>query len=1449
MYQISTLARPASYVKISAGGQKILTLCEVFIFGDSNCGGLKYGPECSKSCNCLDEDEVCFVATGGCASGCAAGFYGEDCQKECEQGWPGVNCSKLCDVCEENDCATCQNICYQRCIDNINQTNCTQDCDDACEIGKWGENCNKSCDNCLNNLCDSVNGSCLYGCLGFDDPPACINECEDGKWGENCTKNCSNCKDNLCDKVNGSCTDACIGYDNPPECNQNCNTGSWGVNCSSTCTNCMNSSCSSIDGSCELGCLGYSDPPLCRAACKTGKWGENCINRCSNCKDNLCDNVNGSCTDACLGYDNPPACNQKCQSGSWGVNCSSTCTNCMNSSCSSIDGICELGCIGYSDPPLCRADCDIGKWGENCNKTCNNCLNSSCDRVNGSCLKGCLGFDNPPDCNKGCEEGDWGENCSKSCTNCKDNLCDKVNGSCSLGCLGYVNPPECSQACDHGKWGENCTNKCNNCVNNSCDSVNGHCVKGCLGYYNYPVCNKDCKIGKWGVNCSSTCTNCMNSSCSSINGSCELGCIGYSDPPQCTVACERGKWGENCNKTCNNCLNSSCDRVNGSCLNGCLGFDNPPDCNKECNESHYGLNCEERCSNYCTNQICEPIDGYCITCIEGNQGVYCNESCDKSFYGQNCSLNCSSNCTGKQCHPITGHCATCIPGREGQFCNQSCEHGYFGKGCSEGCSTHCAGDGGCDSVTGDCLHNCTVGFLQPKCTSSCIGNTWGYDCKENCSIYCNGMNGTNSCNHTTGECLDGCLPDREDPHCLTLRSDNGSLTSGIVIFILCFFTAIAVTSGGFIFLRNRRKRKKETTESLALVDTAHNKTKQGKARNKRKQKRKQHYVNVNLHLENISIPIKDLNSFILSHDSSFYLEQFTKIPDPMGATMEAAHHEDNKLKNRYKNVSPYDHSRVYLETDTNQNDGDYINASYIADHKNNRRFIASQGPTLSTLHDFLRMLLEQRVEIVVMLTNLIEEQKTKCDRYWPEDETMIVNDIHVKLISIEVFTDYTIRSLKLARKGKPSHHLKHFHYTSWPDRGVPSTPWALIDFLYKVDVNSTEKPIVVHCSAGVGRTGTFIALHNLTEQAKETGSVDFFKTLVKLRQDRMMMVQMPQQYEFLHKAAHVAIACSGTTVKADDLSTFVQMLADITELAKEFHTLTKVVQDLNKLEGTEGEENIYENNEIQIKSRFPSIAAKPCHRAVLTDEPTETIEYINAVLIPCYTTRSSNILTQLPLPATVADFWKLITHYEVQLIVSFELDQVSQDESIGKFLPSDGEDSLVVSMFKIMTGQVKKGACWEEQNITLLKSCSTSAELEEQTVKLLSTKCTDMKPKDWLAFIRRIKKHKSQTDGTIVYMCRNGAKYSGLACVLGLLIDRIEKDQSLTVPIIVGAIKSIRPEVISTFDQYRLLYQVLALHCNTTCLNEGDTSGSLENLDKIMCNDSIYANAETNNVS
>eukprot|EP01137_Pigoraptor_chileana_P004641 Opistho-2@46561 len=240
---------------------------------------------------------------------------------------------------------------------------------------------------------------------------------------------------------------------------------------------------------------------------------------------------------------------------------------------------------------------------------------------------------------------------------------------------------------------------------------------------------------------------------------------------------------------------------------------------------------------------------------------------------------------------------------------------------------------------------------------------------------------------------------------------------------------------------------------------------------------------------------------------------------------------ENKAKNRYKNIVPFDHTRVALKQLASSDVGaDYINANFISGEVrgSNRAYIACQGPLPGTVEHFWQMIFEQNSRVIVMTTNETEKGKSKCAKYWPDvDETLQFGKFSITFRAESTFKQYVLRELLLEKEDDPASArlVWQFHYTSWPDHGVPEKPGEVLLYLHDVRECQAQAhpagPIIVHCSAGIGRTGTFIAVDVLLNRIAEEGidcDIDIQKTIHNIRTQRSGMVQTEAQYKFVYMA-------------------------------------------------------------------------------------------------------------------------------------------------------------------------------------------------------------------------------------------------------------------------------------------------------------------------------------------
>ncbi|XP_064807261.1 tyrosine-protein phosphatase non-receptor type 9-like isoform X1 [Oncorhynchus masou masou] len=243
----------------------------------------------------------------------------------------------------------------------------------------------------------------------------------------------------------------------------------------------------------------------------------------------------------------------------------------------------------------------------------------------------------------------------------------------------------------------------------------------------------------------------------------------------------------------------------------------------------------------------------------------------------------------------------------------------------------------------------------------------------------------------------------------------------------------------------------------------------------------------------------------------------------------------NQERNRYGDVLCLDQTRVCLKTRQNER-SDYINASFMDGYKQKNAYIGTQGPLEKTYGDFWRMVWEQNVLVIVMTTRTNEGGRKKCGQYWPLEEGGQEVYSHMAVVNqrVDNHSHYSQTTLELYNmENCEQKQVTHFQYLSWPDYGVPTSALTLIDFLGAVKRQQRlavkgmgprwrghplGPPMVVHCSAGIGRTGTFCALDICLSQLQDMGTLNVCQTVRWMRTQRAFTIQTPDQYYFCHNA-------------------------------------------------------------------------------------------------------------------------------------------------------------------------------------------------------------------------------------------------------------------------------------------------------------------------------------------
>lgn len=369
------------------------------------------------------------------------------------------------------------------------------------------------------------------------------------------------------------------------------------------------------------------------------------------------------------------------------------------------------------------------------------------------------------------------------------------------------------------------------------------------------------------------------------------------------------------------------------------------------------------------------------------------------------------------------------------------------------------------------------------------------------------------------------------------------------------------------------------------------------------------------------IPISELANHIerlKANDNLKFSQEYESIEPGQQFTWDNSNLEVNKPKNRYANVTAYDHSRVIMQTLNGIPGSDYINANFCDGYRKHNAYIATQGPLQETFADFWRMCWEQKTATIVMMTRLEERARIKCDQYWPSRGTETYGMMTISITETQELATYAIRTFQVCKnESNERREIKQLQFTAWPDHGVPEFPAPFLQFLKRTkSLNPPEAgPIVVHCSAGVGRTGCYIVIDSMLERMKHEKMVDIYGHVTCLRAQRNYMVQTEDQYIFIHDALLEAVICGNTEVPARNLHNHIQKLMqtelgeNITGMEIEFKKLSNLKADSSRFVTANLPCNKHKNRLVHI---LPYESTRVCLTPI---RGIEGSDYINASFV------------------------------------------------------------------------------------------------------------------------------------------------------------------------------------------------------------------------------------------
>ncbi|XP_019743066.1 receptor-type tyrosine-protein phosphatase mu-like isoform X6 [Hippocampus comes] len=567
------------------------------------------------------------------------------------------------------------------------------------------------------------------------------------------------------------------------------------------------------------------------------------------------------------------------------------------------------------------------------------------------------------------------------------------------------------------------------------------------------------------------------------------------------------------------------------------------------------------------------------------------------------------------------------------------------------------------------------------------------------------------------------------------------------------------------------------------------------------------------------------------------------------APWDSAKKDENRMKNRYGNIIAYDHSRVRLQPQDGDKGSDYINASYVDGYHRPNRYIATQGPMQETVYDFWRMVWQENTAAIVMVTNLVEVGRVKCCKYWPDDSD-IFGDVSVTLMETQLLSEYVVRTFAVEKRGAAEiREIRQFHFTGWPDHGVPLHATGLLGFVRRVKAKTPPAagPTVVHCSAGAGRTGCFMVIDIMLDMAEREGVVDIYNCVRELRARRVNMVQTEEQYVFIHDAILEACLCGDTSVPANQLRSVCYDMnrldpqTNSCPIKEEFRTLNMVTPTLR-----------VEDCSIALlprnhdKNRCMDVLPPDRCLPFLITMDGESSNYINAALMDSYKQPSAFIVTQHPLPNTVKDFWRLVLDYHCTAIVM--LNDVDPAQLCPQYWPENGvhrlgslqvefvsadlEEDVISRIFRIYNHTrvlvlpplvvllprvvvFSLLALARARPVREFDFCPPQPQDGYRMVQQFQFlgwpryRDTPVSKRSFLKLLYLVDKwHDDGGDGRTLVHCLNGGGRSGVFCSVNIVCDMLRQQRSLDVFHAVKTLRNNKPNMVELLDQYKFCYEV-----------------------------------------
>uniref|UniRef100_A0A3B4FKJ2 protein-tyrosine-phosphatase n=1 Tax=Pundamilia nyererei TaxID=303518 RepID=A0A3B4FKJ2_9CICH len=528
-----------------------------------------------------------------------------------------------------------------------------------------------------------------------------------------------------------------------------------------------------------------------------------------------------------------------------------------------------------------------------------------------------------------------------------------------------------------------------------------------------------------------------------------------------------------------------------------------------------------------------------------------------------------------------------------------------------------------------------------------------------------------------------------------------------------------------------------------------------------------------------------------------------------------ANHPDSKTENRHSNNSTCKYRFRQC---------DIMSALCVSQgFKKPRLYIAAQGPVRSSIEDFWRMIWEQNICIIVLISNLVEKGCRIYDQYWPlevqeEYGSFLVTVKSTKVLAYYTQRTFTIRKIQVkkssqkrrAKEGANERTVTQYHYTQWPDTGVPDLALPFLCFIRKSSRARTDDmgPLMVHCSAGVDRTGTYIVLDSMLTQIQNEGSVNIMGFLKHIQTQRKCLVQTEEQYVFIHNALVEAILSGETEVAVAQLHTYVDKLMTPgpdggTGMDKQFKMVCYT--NLKHCDYSTALQDCNHN-----KNRNCSVIPIERSRVHLPTTAGETSDYINASYIAGYRHTKEFIITQKPLPVTIKDFWTMIWDHNAQVILS--LPGVRNQAEPFVSWPDKGQ-LISYEMFTV-TQKSETHVCLSNEDLLVVQDYILKATKDDYVLEVRHYRAPNWPNPDspltsTFELLKLMKEEILTEDSPTVVHDNVGGFTAGLFCALSSLTRQLDAEASVDVFQVARLMNLMRPGTFNNIEQYQFLYKAM----------------------------------------